>query len=483
MPVGIMEDGERLPPLAWRVLMSGSQGRRQEMAMDFKAFGNTSVVGLQWGDEGKGKIVDLLTEHFDVVVRSAGGANAGHTVRVGDQKFALHLIPSGILRPNVLSVIGPGVVVDLKTLIEEIRGLCERGVEVGANLRLSSRAHVVMPYHRKMDQLMEAAAAGDKKIGTTARGIGPCYADKMTRTTAFRVCDLYRPEEFRERLKGVVALRNKIFAAAYGDTEPMDAKAIADEYLGYAEAIRAHVCDTTALLHDALATRMRILFEGAQGSLLDIDHGTFPFVTSSSCSAAGTAAGAGVPPSCIQSYLGVMKAYTTRVGGGPFPTELKDETGNTLREHGHEYGTTTGRPRRIGWFDAFATKYAIDLGGITHLAIMHLDTLGILPEVKICTGYRYKGEKLAFFPPEIDVLERVEPVYETLPGWRGRMRNSECGMRNEERAGASVEPMAAATFEQLPDGARRYIGRLEDLLKAPIVLISVGAERTSTVMR
>jgi adenylosuccinate synthase len=432
--------------------------------MDFATLGNTSVCGLQWGDEGKGKIVDLLTEHFDLVVRYAGGANAGHTVRIGDQKFALHLVPSGILRPAVRSIVGPGVVVDLETIAGEIDALRARGIRVEDNLLISSRAHLVMPYHKMQDQLSESRLGTDRKIGTTARGIGPCYAEKMLRTTAFRVADLYRADEFRTRLAAVVGDRNKVFAALYAGAEPLNADSIADIYLAMAERIRRHVCDTTQVLHDALSGGKRLLFEGAQGSLLDIDHGSFPYVTSSTCTAAGVAAGAGVPSSCIRSYVGVIKSYTTRVGGGPFPTELTDATGDTIRERGHEYGTTTGRPRRCGWFDAFATRYAIDLGGITQLAVMHLDTLGVLPEVKICTGYRYRGQPLRIFPPDIDVLAAVEPVYEFMAGWGGEIPT--------DRGMAAV-----------PTGARRYVARLEELLGVPITLVSVGADRAATLHR
>lgn len=432
--------------------------------MDFDSLGNTSVVGLQWGDEGKGKIVDLLTESFDLVVRYAGGANAGHTVRVGEEKFALHLMPSGILRPGVLNIIGPGVALDLDILSTEIDGLRKRGVAVNDNLLISLRAHLVMPYHKKQDRLAEARLGDSRKIGTTAKGIGPCYADKALRMTALRVTDLCYPDEFREKLGEIISDRNRVFASLYGDSEPLDAKAIADQWLGYAERLRSHFVDTTSVLNDAIADGKRILFEGAQGSLLDITHGTFPFVTSSTCTAAGVAAGAGVPPSAVQSYLGVVKAYCTRVGSGPFPTEQADATGDLIRERGHEYGTTTGRPRRCGWFDAFATRYSVLLGGITQIAVMHLDTLSTIGDLKICTGYRVGGKQLRTFPADIRELEHVEPVYETLPGWQ--------------------EDISAATsFEALPTAAQRYINRLEEVLGAPITIVSIGAERTATLHR
>ena len=432
--------------------------------MDFSTLGNTSVAGLQWGDEGKGKIVDLLTGHFDVVVRYAGGANAGHTVRIGDQKFALHLVPSGILRPGVVSVVGPGVVVDLETICGEIRALRERGIEVNKNLLISNRAHLVMPYHKAQDRLSEAKLGDDRKIGTTARGIGPCYADKMLRSSALRVMDLYKPAEFRAKLERILADRNKAFAALYAGFEPLTVGPIAEEYLRLGEELRAHVTDTTQVLHEALGDRKRLLFEGAQGGLLDIDHGTFPYVTSSTCTAGGVAAGAGVPPSCISTYLGVIKAYMTRVGSGPFPTELSDATGDAIRVKGHEFGTTTGRPRRIGWFDAFATKYSVDLAGITQLAVMHLDTLGIVDEVRICKGYRHQGRDLRMFTPDIDILAEVEPVYESMPGWT-----------------SDIPPNAK--FAELPRTAQAYIERIEKLLGVPVTLVSIGAERTATLHR
>jgi len=432
--------------------------------MNFARLGHTSVVGLQWGDEGKGKIVDLLTAHFDIVVRFAGGANAGHTVRIGEQSFALHQIPSGILRPQVLSVIGPGTVLDLEILSEEIQRLRDKGIEVGRNLVISDRAHLVMPYHKKQDLLGEADLGATRKIGTTAKGIGPCYADKMLRTTALRVCDLYHPEQFRAKLNDIVNQRNRLFAALYGDAEPLDAGAIAQQWLGYAEALRSHVADTTLLLHERMARNDRVLFEGAQGGLLDITHGTFPYVTSSTCTAGGVAAGAGVAPSSIRDTIGVVKAYSTRVGSGPFPTELTDAVGDRIRERGHEYGTTTGRPRRCGWFDAFATRYGVILGGITQLCVMHLDTLGTFDEVRICTGYRHQGRELPLFTPDTYILDDVEPEYETLPGWESDLQD-------------------VRSFEQLPDAARRYVERLEALVGVPITLVSIGAERSATLHR
>jgi len=438
--------------------------RAGELTVDFASLGNTCVVGLQWGDEGKGKVVDVLTEHFDVVVRYSGGANAGHTVRLGDQKFALHLLPSGILRRGVTCVIAPGVVVDPEVLLAEIDGLVGRGVEVGRNLLLSSRAHVVMPYHKKQDRLSEGALGEERKIGTTARGIGPCYADKMLRSGAVRVEDLFKPEAFRAKVAEVVGQRNKVFAALFGDREPQDAVEIAADYLRMAERLRPFVTDTTPYLHECIAADRRMLFEGAQGTLLDVDHGTYPFVTSSNCGVGGVASGSGVPPRSVRSVVGVMKAYCTRVGGGPFPTEQVNATGQLIRERGHEYGTTTGRPRRCGWFDAVAARYCVALGGVTQIALMHLDTLGTLPEVRICTHYRLEGRTIEAFVPDCELLGRVEPVFETLAGWRG-------------------EISGVTSIEQVPVEARRYVERLEALLGAAITLVSVGADRKATLHR
>lgn len=432
--------------------------------MDFHSLGNTSVIGLQWGDEGKGKIIDLLTGHFDVVVRYAGGANAGHTVRVGNETFSLHLIPSGILRPEVLNIIGPGVALDLETLRDEIRTLRGRGIHVGRNLLISDRAHLVMPYHKKQDRLEETRLGADRMIGTTRKGIGPCYADKMLRAAAFRLVDVRRPEVFRQRLAEVVADRNRRFNALYGDSQALDAQHMADEFLRYADEIKPHVADTTLTLHDALAEGKRLLLEGAQGSLLDINHGTYPFVTSSNCTSGGAAAAAGIAPSAITDYVGVIKAYSTRVGSGPFPTELPNAIGEDIRRRGHEFGTTTGRPRRCGWFDAVAVRYAVALSGITQLVLMHLDTLGDMDEVCICTGYRHRGRTLPGFPADATVLDESEPVYETLPGWNGNLS-------------------AVTAYEDLPAAARRYVDRLESLLGVPITLVSIGADRVATLHR
>ncbi|HSW44465.1 MAG TPA: adenylosuccinate synthase [Phycisphaerae bacterium] len=430
--------------------------------MNFKELGHTCVVGLHWGDEGKGKIVDLLTEHFDVVVRYNGGGNAGHTVQIKGEKFALHLLPVGVLSPGKTAAIGPGVALDLPRMLEEITMLAQRGVIVG-DLKIGDRAQLVMPYHKKQDLLSETAL-GAGKIGTTARGIGPCYADKMLRATALRAGDLLRPGPFRERLARIVDFKNRMFAALYGDREPLDAGAIAEEYLAAAERVRPNICDTTQYFYEAMQAGKRLLFEGANGTLLDIDHGTFPFVTSSTTSAIGVPAGAGVPASTLKTCIGVTKAYTTRVGAGPFPSELDNEIGQTIRDRGHEYGTTTGRPRRCGWFDAVAARYSARLSGITHLAVMHLDTLTGLDRVGICTGYTTPAGPLPGFVSDSTLLTEAEPVIEFVPGWKN-------------------DPRDARSFDELPPQARDYLARIEQLAGVPIAIASVGPDRAQTLIR
>ncbi len=431
---------------------------------DTSSWGHACIVGLQWGDEGKGKIVDLLTEQYDLVVRYSGGANAGHTVKIGQEKFALHLVPSGILRPNVMAVISTGVVVDPEVLLGEIDALRGRGVTIDGNLRISDRAHLVMPYHKLQDSMSESAANGPEKIGTTARGIGPCYADKMYRSMALRVADLYRPDAFRQKLEAIVEKKNILLKALYGCDKAIDAGVLYGQYMEFAERLRPFVVDTTALVNDAIADGKRVLFEGAQGTLLDIDHGTFPFVTSSTASAAGYAAGAGVSPRTVKTILGVVKAYTTRVGGGPFPTELHDATGQYIRDKGHEYGTTTGRPRRCGWFDAFLVRYSTILCGTTHLAMMHLDTLGGMDEMKVCVGYEVNGKRVKHFPSQVDDLEAARPVYETLEGWQ-----------------EDISEMTS--FADLPAAAKRYVETVEKVVGVPVAIVSVGPERRQTLVR
>ncbi len=430
--------------------------------MDWDGLGHTCVVGLQWGDEGKGKLVDLLVEHFDVVVRYSGGANAGHTVVVDNEKFALHQIPSGILRPNVINMITTGSVIDPAVLLGEIESLRARGIQIGTNLRLSDRAQLVFPYHRRQDVLAEQAALPGGKLGTTARGIGPCYADKVSRRWGVRICELFNPQRFRERISEIVAHKNAYMKALYDAREPFEAPRIAEEYLAFAEQLRPFVGDTTVELAKYLKAGKRVLFEGAQGSLLDIDHGTYPYVTSSNSGVGGVASGAGVPPHAIRSIVGVVKAYATRVGAGPFPSELHDLIGNQIRERGHEYGTTTGRPRRCGWFDAVTAHYAALMSGPTHLAVMHLDTLSGFDELKVCIAYRHKGQMQNTVPANTFVLEEVEPVYETLPSWAEDI--GDC-----------------RHVSQLPPAARDYLRFVAAHVGAPLRLVGVGPSREQII--
>ena len=420
---------------------------------------NVTVVGLQWGDEGKGKVVDALSERCKYVVRFCGGANAGHTVRVAGERYALHLIPCGVLREGVVNIIGNGVVFDPAVASQEIEGLRQRGVKVGPeNLRVSSAAQVVMPWHKIEDKGAETAL-GNGKIGTTARGIGPCYADKARRSTAIRAGELLDEAALGEKIRRVADIKNRTFAALYG-SEPMDAEEIVREYVEFGRKLAPMIVNTGAILRRAIAAADPILFEGGQGSLLDVDHGTYPFVTSSSVTACGVPAGAGVPPSAIGQVVGLTKAYTTRVGAGPMPTEQDNETGERIRQRGNEFGTTTGRPRRCGWFDAFAVKYAADLSGAGELALALLDVLSGFDELKICTGYRRAGAALADYDPS--ALDGVECVYETLPGWKEEITD-------------------ARRFEDLPPEAREYVQAVEGLVGKPVGFIGVGADREATI--
>jgi len=430
--------------------------------MRFDQLENTCVVGLQWGDEGKGKVVDSLVEHFDVVVRYSGGANAGHTIVVGDQSFALHQLPSGILRPDAICMITCGSVVDPAVLLGEIESLRSRGVEIGDNLRISDRAQLVFPYHRRQDIMAEQAALPGGKLGTTARGIGPCYADKVSRRWGIRVCELYDVERLRRRLGTIIAHKNAYLAALYDIREPFDSRAITEEFLAFAEQMRPFVCDTTVELAERMAEGKRILFEGAQGSMLDIDHGTYPYVTSASTGIGGVVSGAGVPPSAVHSTVGVLKAYCTRVGEGPLPTELADSVGDSIRETGGEYGTTTGRPRRCGWFDLVAASYAATFTGPTRLALMHLDTLSGFDAIEVCVAYRRGTEKLNAFPAGTYVLDEVEPVYETMQGWKENIS-------------------ACRKFGDLPPAAQDYARLISDRLGAPLLMIGVGPNRDQTI--
>jgi adenylosuccinate synthase len=423
---------------------------------------NWCVAGLQWGDEGKGKVVDILAENSDIVVRYAGGANAGHTVVVGETKFALHLLPSGSVRQDITCVIGNGVVVDPAVLLEEIDTLAAKGISLSGRLLISEFAHVVLDYHKAEDKLREESL-GSRKIGTTIRGIGPCYADKVGRSYAVRMADLRNLPGLQEKLRNIVSYKNKLFGCLYG-AAPMSADEIFEKCRTYATKLGPYIANTTEYLHTSIAAGRNVLFEGAQGSMLDLDHGTFPYVTSSNASALGVSTGCGVPGKLLGRFIGVVKAYTTRVGEGPFPTELDNETGQYIRDRGHEYGTTTGRPRRCGWFDAMVVRYSGTLGGVDEVAMMHLDTLAGLKELKICTGYEVDGRKLTFFPANLDVLARVKCVFETLPGWDDDLS----GIRS---------------FAQLPAAAKKYVERVEAAIGMPVTMIGIGPKRDQVIDR
>jgi adenylosuccinate synthase len=424
----------------------------------------TCVVGLQWGDEAKGKIVDLLTPQHDFVVRYNGGANAGHTIVWGDRTFKLSLLPTGVLKPSVRSVIGNGVVVYPPRFLEEVDQLLKAGIPVGDNLAVSDHAHVIFPYHMEEERLTETG--GDGSIGTTGRGIGPCYQDKVGRRFGIRLGELLRPDHLRDRLRFVVPFKNRLVAAlanGHADTlKKFDPDQLCDEYLGYAERMRPFVADTSRLLLDGLRADKKILFEAAQGSLLDVDHGTYPYVTSSSSLPSGIWTGSGVPARNLTRIIGVVKAYTTRVGRGPFPTELTDATGERIRKIGREYGTVTGRPRRVGWFDAMAVRYTAALAGADEITVMLLDVLSGLPELQLCTAYRRNGETLNYFPSDSFELEQCEPVYETLPGW-------------------SEDVSKCRTLADLPVAARRYVDRIGELAGLPVSVVSVGPDREQTI--
>ncbi len=419
------------------------------------------LIGAQWGDEGKGKVTDLLGERVDYVVRYSGGNNAGHTVVTPDgQKYALHLMPSGALSPSAMIVIGNGVVIDPKVLLSEIDGLTERGVDV-SRLRISGDAHLIMPYHRSSDIVVERFL-GKQKIGTTGRGIGPAYGDKVART-GIRVQDLLDPGILRKKLELVLRDRNQIMVKIY-NRKGFDVQAIADEYLGYAERLRPYIAETRTMLWDALDAGKTVLMEGAQATMLDMDHGTYPFVTSSNPTAAGACVGAGVPPTAINKVIGVSKAYTTRVGSGPFPTELFDEWGEHLRKTGGEYGTTTGRPRRCGWFDAVIARYAVRLNGITDLVITKLDILSGLERVPLCVGYEIDGERYDDVPMTQTAFHHATPIYEHLDGW-------------------AEDISKARTEADLPENARRYIARIEELVGTRVSVVGVGPGRDENVIR
>lgn len=420
------------------------------------------VIGMQWGDEAKGKLVDLLTPQFDIVVRYQGGSNAGHTVVISDETYKLHHIPSGILHPGVTNVAATGVVINPATLLQEIDGLTARGIDVHQRLLLSERSHVVFPWHIAEDRLTNEKALGGENIGTTLRGIGPCYRDKVGRTHAIRLGDMLT-DDFRDRVFQIAeAKSNQLSAANSQDT--LDASAIYTEFAGYAERLAPFVTDTTNFLLDACEQGKNILFEGAQGSLLDIDHGTFPFVTSSNCSGVGISSGSGVPPRWLERVIGVIKLYSTRVGGGPFPTELHCEIGEQIRQTGKEFGTTTGRPRRCGWFDAVAVRYTVRLGGVSALSGMMLDVLSDLAEIKICVAYEIDGERVEQFPCQADALRRAQPIYESLPGWQTPITS-------------------VRDWSELPKNAVAYLDRIAELVGCPVEIASVGPDRAQTIFR
>ncbi len=418
------------------------------------------LLGAQWGDEGKGKVTDYLAERASMVVRYQGGNNAGHTVVVGDEEFKLRLIPSGILYPDTTCVIGNGVVIDPRVLLKELAYLQEKGVDT-SNLRISERAHVIMPYHVLIDTLDEEAK-GDKKIGTTKNGIGPCYMDKSARI-GIRIADLVDREEFAERLQNVLAIKNNLLVKLYG-AEPMEFEPLYEEYCGYADQLRQYVTDTSLLIDNTLKEGKNVVFEGAQGTLLDLDHGTYPYVTSSNPIASSACVGAGVGPINITQVLGIVKAYTTRVGEGPFPTELSDEIGQALQAKGHEFGTVTGRARRCGWIDMVMLRYAIRLSGITAIALMKLDVLDELETIKICTHYEMDGQRVDAFPTSLKKLGQCQPVYEELPGWQ-------------------CDTSKATTFEELPENAQKYINRIEELTGVKVKIVAVGPKRSETIIR
>src|SRR6187431_1380563 len=419
---------------------------------------NIAVLGAQWGDEGKGKIVDMLTPHFATVARYQGGHNAGHTVYVDGQKFVLHLIPSGILHPGVACVIGNGVVIDPQALFKEVDELGRMGIAVDGRLLISEKAHIILPYHRELDVLSEARR-GERKIGTTSRGIGPAYEDKIGRR-GIRVCDLMGDRDaLAEEVRENVSARNRIIKESTLDWKP-----VFDQVVAAGERMRPWVTDVSLALHRMMAEGKNVMFEGAQATLLDIDHGTYPFVTSSNASAGGVCTGLGVPPRAIQGVLGVAKAYTTRVGEGPLPTELSGELADRLRESGQEYGASTGRPRRCGWYDAVVVRYSARINGLDGIALTKLDVLDGLPEIRLCVGYRTPKTTVAEFPADLRVLNDAEPIYETMPGW-------------------SVPTKGVTEFDRLPAEAQRYVHKLEELTGVACAIVSTGSDRGETIVK
>lgn len=416
----------------------------------------TVLVGSQWGDEGKGKIVDLLSEKFQVVVRYQGGANAGHTVEIGSKKYVLHLIPSGILRDDVICVIGNGVVIDPVALLDEIALLESHGITVKGRLFISHNAHLIMPYHKLLDSISES---GKTKIGTTGRGIGPCYIDKYARK-GIKIIDLLYPKILEEKIRQNLEEKNLLLKNIY-NVEELDVEKIIAQYLEFDKEIDVYIKDVPAYLNQAIEEGKSVLLEGAQGALLDVDHGTYPFVTSSNPTSGGACTGTGIPPNKVTDVIGIVKAYTTRVGEGPFPTELLDDEGEELRRQGNEFGATTGRPRRCGWFDAFLVRYSALINGISSVAITKLDVLSMFDEIKVCTGYEFEGKLLKSFPTDFQKLSAVKPVYVTLPGWK-------------------EDISACLSFDQLPENAKKYLRYISEAAGIKVSIISVGPKREST---
>ncbi len=419
-----------------------------------------AVIGAQWGDEGKGKIVDMLAEEANVIVRFSGGDNAGHTVVNQYGEFKLHLVPSGIFSPRATTIISNGVVINPGTLLDEIDQLNQRGVDT-SRLFISDRAHLVMPYHLLLDGLEEEVRGG-KAIGTTRKGIGPAFADKTARL-GIRTNDLLDKEILQERLHFILNYKNTILTKVHG-VSPLSEDEVYTQYYQYGQRLSRHICDTSILIEQALDRGETVLLEGAQGTLLDPDFGTYPYATSSSPLAGGGCLGAGLGPTRINHILGIFKAYCTRVGGGPMPSELKDEVGNLIREQGHEYGTTTGRPRRCGWFDAIAARFSARINGFTRVAITRLDVLDTLPQLKICVGYKLDGQTIDYFPANAATLDKCQPIYEELPGWQ-------------------IPISDIRQFDQLPSEARQYVARLEELISCPVSIISVGMRREQTIWK
>ncbi len=415
------------------------------------------LVGSQWGDEGKGKIVDLLSENFDVVARYQGGANAGHTIQIEGKQYILHLIPSGILRDNVICVIGNGVVLDPNALLDEINFLKEHNINIEGRLFISQNAHLIMPYHKLLDSISEQ---GERKIGTTGRGIGPCYMDKYARK-GIKIVDLLNKKSLESKIRENLKEKNNLLKKVYNIDE-LDVEEIIEEYLSFDKKIDQYITDVPLYLNKAISEGKRVLMEGAQGALLDVDYGTYPYVTSSNPTSGGACTGTGIPPTKIERVIGIVKAYTTRVGLGPFPSELLDETGENLQKWGGEFGATTGRPRRCGWFDAFLVRYSAMINGITEAVITKLDVLSNLDEIKVCTGYRIDGKLIKSFPTDSDRLYNAEPVYETLPGWKKDISE-------------------ITSYDDLPSETKDYLNYIADICGFRISIISVGPNRKQTI--